>query len=159
MKIIMAIACLAAKKIRGTIRFTEDGDRVHIDLDLVGFGRNQTHAMHIHEAGDLSEPSCAGACAHLNPYGKHHGGIDSKERHVGDLGNIRSDGQGCVRTRITDGMIRLRGFKRNIVGRSVVIHADPDDNGLGGWPDSHTTGHAGARIACAVIGYAKEMFV
>ena len=159
MKIIMAIACLAAKKVHGTIRFTEDGDCVHIDLDLKGFGRHQTHAMHIHEAGDLSEPSCAGACAHLNPYGKHHGGIDSKQRHVGDLGNIRSDGEGCVRTRITDGMIRLRGFKRNIVGRSVVIHADPDDNGLGGWPDSLTTGHAGARIACAVIGYAKEMFV
>jgi Cu-Zn family superoxide dismutase len=32
---------------------------------------------------------------------------------------------------------------------------DEDDCGKGGFPDSLTTGHAGKRIACAVIGYAK----
>jgi len=37
-------------------------------------------------------------------------------------------------------------------GRSVIIHADKDDYGLGGEPDSLTTGHAGKRIACAIIG-------
>jgi len=32
------------------------------------------------------------------------------------------------------------------------IHKDEDDLGQGGFPDSQTTGHAGARIACGVIG-------
>ena len=43
----------------------------------------------------------------------------------------------------------------DLVGRSVIIHADKDDLGLGDEADSLTTGHSGARIACAVIGRAK----
>jgi Cu-Zn family superoxide dismutase len=39
-----------------------------------------------------------------------------------------------------------------LFGRSVIIHADEDDYGLGGFDDSLTTGHSGKRIACAVIG-------
>jgi Cu-Zn family superoxide dismutase len=37
----------------------------------------------------------------------------------------------------------------------VIVHADPDDYGKGGEEDSLTTGHAGARIACAIIGRLK----
>jgi Cu-Zn family superoxide dismutase len=37
-------------------------------------------------------------------------------------------------------------------GRSVIVHADPDDLGKGPFEDSPTTGHSGARIACAVFG-------
>ena len=40
--------------------------------------------------------------------------------------------------------------------RSVILHADEDDLGRGGFPDSKTTGHAGARIACGVIGIAED---
>jgi len=40
----------------------------------------------------------------------------------------------------------------DVLGRSVIIHADEDDYGLGEKEDSHTTGHSGARIGCAVIG-------
>lgn len=49
------------------------------------------------------------------------------------------------------------GTKSNIIGRGLIIHADEDDCGLGGQPDSLTTGHAGKRIACAVIGYASPL--
>ena len=59
---------------------------------------------------------------------------------------------------ITDNLIKLRNSKCNIIGRAVVIHEDPDDNGLGGHDDSLITGHAGKRLACAVIGYSKKMF-
>jgi len=52
-------------------------------------------------------------------------------------------------------MIRLRGTKCNIIGRGLIIHADEDDLGKGGKEDSLTTGHAGKRIACAVIGYSR----
>lgn len=33
------------------------------------------------------------------------------------------------------------------------MHADTDDYGLGGQPDSNTTGHAGARLGCGQICY------
>ena len=98
-----------------------------------------------------------GACAHFNPYGKDHGGPEMKNRHVGDLGNIYFDKKGEAKYSFQDDYIKLRGTKSNIIGRSVVIHADRDDLGLGGHKDSLTTGHAGARITCAVIGYSKKM--
>lgn len=34
----------------------------------------------------------------------------------------------------------------------MVIHADEDDLGKGTHDDSKTTGHAGARLACGVVG-------
>lgn len=44
----------------------------------------------------------------------------------------------------------------SVVGRSVVVHAKEDDLGEGGHADSLTTGNSGARVACGVIGLAKE---
>jgi len=158
-QVICAVAVLDGKKIKGTIHFSEDikQKNVIIELDLQGLPKNSVHAFHIHEAGDLTD-SCISACAHFNPYNKNHGGLLSKERHVGDLGNIYSDGNGCVKFTIVDKHIKLRGVKANIIGRCVMIHEDPDDEGIGGHDDSLTTGHAGKRMACAVIGYSKKMF-
>lgn len=143
-------------KIKGSVHFYET-DKVTMDIQLSGFKKNSVHGFHVHEAGDLTD-NCMGACAHFNPYHKKHGGIHSKERHVGDLGNIIADNYGRVSCQITDHMIKLRGTKSNIIGRCLVIHEDEDDNGLGGHDDSLVTGHSGKRIACAVIGYSKKMF-
>ena len=81
-----------------------------------------------------------------------------KERHVGDLGNLQTDAQGVAQYKMRDNVIKLRGSTANIIGRGLIIHADEDDCGKGGFADSLTTGHAGERIACAVIGYSKENF-
>lgn len=83
---------------------------------------------------------------------KKHGSPSDKDRHIGDLGNILADDQGVAKVNITDEQISLVGSKRNILGRAVVIHADPDDMGRGGENDSMATGHAGARVACGVVG-------
>jgi Cu-Zn family superoxide dismutase len=156
---IQAIAVINDKKIKGIVEFSEDPNeqRIKIDVSLSGFKKNTKHGFHIHEAGDLTD-QCMGACAHFNPYHTQHGGISSKIRHVGDLGNIHADDQGNVQITFYDKIIKVRGTTCNIIGRSIVIHEDPDDNGLGGFPDSLITGHAGKRLACAVVGYSKKMF-
>uniref|UniRef100_A0A6C0DJU3 superoxide dismutase n=1 Tax=viral metagenome TaxID=1070528 RepID=A0A6C0DJU3_9ZZZZ len=156
-KPITAIAVFDNKKIKGTVYFSEDlkNNCVNIDINIVGLKKTGLHGFHVHEYGDMSE-QCQSMCAHFNPYNKKHGGQTSLERHVGDLGNLITDKNGFAKYRITDSLIKLRGTKSNIIGRGLVIHEDEDDCGLGNMPDSLTTGNSGKRIACAVIGYAKQ---
>lgn len=156
-KKISAIAVFDKKPILGTVRFTEDSktDNIIIDIRLQGL-KPGLHGFHVHEYGDMSD-KCESMCAHFNPYGKSHGGPSDKNRHIGDLGNITVSEDGTANGRIVDSMIKLRGVKSNIIGRGLIIHADEDDLGKGGKPDSLITGHAGKRIACAVIGYSKPI--
>jgi Cu-Zn family superoxide dismutase len=81
-----------------------------------------------------------------------------KERHVGDLGNLKTNGKGESFTTFYDDGIKLRGTKCNIIGRGLIIHANADDCGKGENAESLKTGNAGKRIACAVIGYSKLNF-
>lgn len=153
-----AIAVFQGKKVKGTVVFTEnekDGN-VMIDLDITGLKKNGIHGFHIHTYGDMSD-GCESMCAHFNPFNKKHGGIDSKNRHLGDLGNIYANGNGDACYNFTDDHIKLRGIKSNIIGRGLIIHEDPDDLGTGDNEASLITGNAGKRIACAVIGYAKPL--
>jgi len=153
---IKAIAVFDTKKIKGLVYFTEDlkNDTVIIDIHIEGLKKNGLHGFHVHQCGDMSN-KCESMCAHFNPFGKKHGCPGAKERHVGDLGNLKTNTLGIAQYKQIDDMIKLRGTKANIIGRGLIIHADEDDCGLGGQEDSLTTGHAGKRIACAVIGYAK----
>ena len=76
---------------------------------------------------------------------------------MGDLGNLKANAKGECHITFYDDCIRLRGTKCNILGRGLILHADEDDLGLGD-EESTRTGNAGKRVACAVIGYAKENF-
>jgi len=153
---ISAIAVFDKKPIIGTVRFTEDlvSDSVIIEIDMKGLKKG-LHGFHVHEYGDLSD-QCESMCAHFNPYGKSYGGPDDTNRHVGDLGNLIIGADGSAKYRTRDSVIKLRGIKSNIIGRGLIIHADEDDLGKGGQPDSLKTGHAGKRIACAVIGFCNR---
>jgi superoxide dismutase, Cu-Zn family len=156
---IKAIAVFDGKKIKGTVMFVEDlnNDCVFVNIDLVGLKKNAFHGFHVHESGDLTN-NCESMCAHFNPYGKKHGCPGAKERHVGDLGNLKTDENGCAKYTMVDDFIKLRGSKANIIGRGLIIHADPDDCGLGGDELSLKNGNAGKRIACAIIGYSQDNF-
>ena len=158
-KNIIATSYFNIPSLKGSVNFIENIEKknVIVEIDLISTYKNSLHGFHIHEAGDLTD-NCNGACAHFNPFNKNHGGPNSKERHVGDLGNIKFNSKGIAKYSFTDNLIKLSGTKANIIGRSVVIHQDIDDLGKGGYNDSLTTGHAGKRIACAVIGYSKKMF-
>ena len=111
------------------------------------------HGFHIHMAGDLRGKGCQGACAHyhVGPPTTHGDEPGSKRpRHTGDLGNIE-----MPRTGPFEKTWLIKGTTvRDLWGRSIIVHADEDDLGLGAEADSKVTGHSGARIACAIIGRA-----
>jgi len=129
---------------------------VTVRVQLSGL-RPGPHGFHIHQLGDLTK-GCATAGGHFNPHGAPHGGPadGSNKRHVGDLGNIVAAADGTVDVTLTDTHIALTG-PHSVIGRSVIVHADEDDLGRGGHADSLTTGHAGARISCGVIGIGADL--
>lgn len=153
------------KKITGKVVFKETKRGLQIKINMSGISPG-LHGFHIHQYGDLSE-GCGSLCSHFNPTNSVHGGRDSPERHLGDLGNIIADKSGNVDMVIYDKFLTITG-KYGILGRSVVVHADEDDLGLGGLDEfgnivdekvrdeSLKTGNAGKRIACGVIGYKKD---
>ena len=151
------VAVFQGPKIFGTVYFTEHHEFVKVSINLTGL-RSGKYGFHIHEAGDLTE-GCASACAHFNPYNTSHGCPGSYERHVGDLGNVIFDSNGKAFYSFLDNQIKLRGYRCNIIGRSVVIHEKEDDCGLGQGAlkaESLKTGNSGKRLACSVIGYSKN---
>ena len=143
----------ASSGVVGTVTFTQprDSDTVTVSAHITGL-KPGLHGFHVHALGDLTK-GCMSAGGHFNPAGAPHGGPADgpTARHVGDLGNVEADESGVVKAEFTDSLISLRGAN-SIIGRSVIIHADVDDLGKGGFEDSLTTGHAGARLACGVIG-------
>jgi len=142
--------------IKGYVKFSEDlnNNRIKIDLNITGLKANSLHGFHVHEYGDLTDV-CNSMCAHFNPYGNTHGCPGMSKRHVGDLGNIKTNNKGEAKYTFYDDMIKLRGTKCNIIGRGLIIHADEDDCGKGGNAESLKTGNSGKRIACAVVGIGK----
>ena len=149
-----AVCVINEKKIKGTVVIQEDliNKNVIISVNLSGMPPG-LHGFHIHEYGDLRE-GCSSLCQHYNPKNKNHGGPNDKERHVGDLGNIEANKKGIINMKFVDKEVKLRG-KYSVIGRSIVIHEDPDDLGKGNHKDSKTTGHAGKRIACGIIGISR----
>ncbi|RWS11848.1 Cu/Zn superoxide dismutase 1-like protein [Dinothrombium tinctorium] len=134
----------------GTISFAEENDYVVVNGTVSGLTPGK-HGFHIHEFGDFTN-GCTSAGGHYNPFNKEHGAPSDVNRHVGDLGNIIARRNGRASIAIRDHQLKLQGAY-SIIGRSVVV--SEDDLGLGGFPDSKTTGHAGARYACGVIAISK----
>ena len=149
-----AVCVIRNDKIQATIYFEKMIDCTRIYGKVFGLNPNQNHAIHIHEYGDLTE-GCGSCCAHYNPHNKMHGAPNSSNRHVGDLGNILANESGVAEFSMVDCLVELTG-PFSVIGRSIVIHKDIDDMGLGGHEDSKTTGHAGERIGCGVIGIMKD---
>ncbi|KAH8020636.1 hypothetical protein HPB51_002585 [Rhipicephalus microplus] len=133
-----------------TSRVTSVEHSVVITGEITGL-QPGAHGLHVHAYGDLTN-GCNSTKGHFNPMHKDHGGPEDRERHVGDLGNIKAEADGKARVYITDSMISLIGH-HNIIGRAMVVHANPDDLGKGGTNDSKTSGSAGPRLACCVIGF------
>jgi len=147
--------------VKGNVRFHQCSPKTETTVlfDLYGIKPNSIHACHIHEYGDMRE-GCKSLGAHLNLKNKEHGTIfvDINNSHTGDLlNNIKSDKDGKVRFYYNDPRLNLFGnVNKSIIGCSVVIHEGVDDYGFGGDAESKKTGNAGGRMACSIIGKAKD---
>jgi len=137
---------------RGLVRFHQTSKNLVVDVEVDPLAKLNPglHGFHIHESGDLTE-GCKSLCAHYNPDKAHHGGLGSKKRHRGDLGNIKARSDGSVSQTITTTRLKLE----EIIGRSVIVHKDKDDLGRGGDSESLKTGNSGERVLCGVIGLAS----
>jgi superoxide dismutase, Cu-Zn family len=130
--------------VTGTVTFTLAGDHLTFVADIDGLAPNTKHGFHIHEKGNLSDPDLKSAGGHFNPTKEHHGGPTSEHHHAGDLGNLEADANGHAHLEGTVMHVSFSG-DTSIVGRSVIIHAKPDDE------KSDPAGNSGARIAGGTI--------
>ena len=148
-------------KLSGYVTFIQDSSssvvRVNGNISNLSTGK---HGFHVHKYGNLLKTDCTKCGGHFNPSNKTHGSRvnynrNDSDSHAGDLGNITANKDGVAKFHFTIDKMTLYG-KNSIFGRSIVIHANPDDLGVGGFPDSLTTGHSGHRLDCAVIGIQSE---
>ncbi|WP_269792566.1 superoxide dismutase family protein [Stenotrophomonas sp. Iso1] len=133
--------------VKGAISFTLVDGQLRASGDISGLKPDSEHGFHIHEKGDCSAPDGTSAGGHFNPGSSEHGSIDATAHHGGDMPNIKADAQGNAHI---DGPVASnvnvgKGDAFDIVGRGLIVHADPDDY------KTQPTGNAGARLACAVI--------
>ncbi|KPI95588.1 Superoxide dismutase [Cu-Zn] [Papilio xuthus] len=146
----VAIAHLISQNVTGSLTFTETANGIRVSGTITGLDVGK-YGFHVHELGDTS--TCDAAGAHFDPDDNTHGGRDHSVRHVGDLGNVQFVGNENPVANIdfVDNIISLRG-RNSIIGRTLVLHEQEDDLGLGGNEASLNTGNAGPRVACGVIG-------
>jgi Cu-Zn family superoxide dismutase len=84
------------------------------------------------------------AKGHFNPTGKPHG-TPGLQSHAGDLPMLRAAKNGRAKLDAVIEGVTLGPGPTGIVGRGLIIHADPDDF------KTQPTGNSGARLACGVI--------
>ena len=129
--------------ISGMVKFYQTNRGVVVCVEVCGLPEGELSrsdtilGFHIHEGnccrGDADDPF-AGALTHYNPDGYEH------PYHAGDLPPLFAKA-GYAFSIVLTGRICVG----EIIGKTVVIHDQPDDF------SSHSSGHAGAKIACGVI--------
>ena len=134
-----AMACITgnvqAPSLSGCVKFyqTEYGVLVVANIGGLPAG-SDFFALHIHEGKACTGEDFSDSGMHYDPLGKTH------PYHAGDLPPLLS-----CRGRAYMAVLTNRFCAKDILGRTVVIHADADDF------NSQPAGNAGKKLACGVI--------
>ena len=131
----------------GVVSFSQQDDKVLVNARIQGLSPGP-HGFHIHEKGDCSAPDATSAGGHFNPAGTKHGSPSGAEHHGGDFGNLMADATGTATLAITIPASQITLSKsgaNSIIGKGLIVHADPDDFA------TQPTGNSGKRLACGVI--------
>lgn len=132
-------------KTSGTVTFAQAGKEVTMTIDAKNLTPG-THAVHIHEFGDCSAPDASSAGGHWNPSTNDHGKWGDEHHHMGDIGNLEADANGNATLTFTTDKWSLGGDAgTNLLGKTLIIHADKDDF------KTQPTGNAGGRVGCVEI--------
>ena len=126
-----------APQLSGCIRFYQETGRVLIVANICGLPQNSEtgfFGFHIHEGESCSGISFSETRSHYSPTSIAH------PKHAGDLPSLLMCKGNAYLAFRTD-----RFSVEDILGRTVVIHSDPDDF------RSQPGGNAGRKIACGVI--------
>jgi Cu-Zn family superoxide dismutase len=143
---VAVLHSVGATQARGVVLFTQREGYVEISGEIVGLAPG-LHGFHVHEFGDCSAADASSAGDHFNPTKMRHGDPNDPNRHAGDLGNLQADHQGRAVVSLKNNLLQLEGL-HGIVGRSLIVHSDPDDF------QTQPSGNSGSRLACGVIGLA-----
>ena len=116
-------------RIVGRVRFQQCKRGVLVTAHIRNLPTDGFFAFHIHEGNNCEEPQ-----GHYNPNGALH------PYHAGDLPPLLSNGGEAYMSVLTD-----RFTLDAIIGRTVIIHKNPDDF------RTQPSGDSGDRVACGVI--------
>ncbi|XP_051128228.1 superoxide dismutase [Cu-Zn], chloroplastic-like [Andrographis paniculata] len=139
-----------ASNVEGVVTLTQNNNGpTTVNVRITGLAPGK-HGFHLHEYGDTTK-GCTSTGSHFNPNKLTHGAPVDKVRHAGDLGNIVANADGVAESTVVDNQIALAG-PNSAIGRAFVVHELEDDLGKGGTELSLSTGNAGGRLACGVVG-------
>lgn len=120
----------------GIVRFFQRENGVIIEAEVTGLPRTETgfFAFHIHDGTNCEGEGFPDADTHFNPGGVLH------PNHAGDLPPLLAD-HGRAYMKFLTGRFHVG----EVMGKTIIIHAGPDD--------FHTqpSGNAGTKIACGII--------
>jgi len=125
-----------APQLFGCVQFYQENGCVLIVVRLAGLPESETgfFGFHIHQGGSCSGTDFAETVSHYNPT------VQTHPKHAGDLPPLLACQGNAYLSVKTD-----RFSVDEIIGRTVVIHSDPDDF------LSQPAGNAGKKIACGEI--------
>lgn len=125
-----------APNLFGSVKFYQMSGGVLVVADIFGLPESDTgiFAFHIHEGENCDGEGFPNTGGHFNPQNSSH------PFHAGDLPSIFSCKGKAFLAVLTD-----RFEIPQIIGRTVVIHAMPDDF------MTQPSGNAGEKIACGII--------
>jgi Cu-Zn family superoxide dismutase len=144
----VSLISAAGGAVKGDLALTHEGTAVSIRGVVTGLSPGKDHGFHVHEMGDCSLPDFKSAGEHFNPTKDPHGGPKSTARHLGDIQNIKADekGHAIIDFNVKGAtLVDKDGAPTEILGKSLVVHAMPDDY------KTQPSGGSGDRIACGVI--------
>lgn len=126
-----------APQLSGCVQFYQENGCVLIEARISGLPKESKtgfFGFHLHQGRSCTGAEFSGTEGHYNPAGKPH------PEHAGDLPPLLQCRGGAYLSVRTD-----RFSVNDIIGRTVVIHSDPDDF------YTQPAGNAGSKIACGVI--------
>ena len=128
---------MEAPQLSGCVQFYQERGCVLIVARILGLPRESEtgfFGFHIHQGEVCFGTGFSGTGSHYNPADQIH------PKHAGDLPPLLECQGNAYLSVKTD-----RFTVKDIIGRTVVIHSDPDDF------HSQPAGDAGKKIACGVI--------